>query len=72
MRGFDKLFYIIDCSVYNKLRPKILKVLAERDESIENLSSDIGADVKLARAVLEFLKDEGEVIEKKKGLFKAV
>lgn len=72
LRGFDKLFYIIDCSVYNKLKPRILKALSERDESIEVLAGKLGISVKLARAALEFLKEEGEAIEKKKGVFKSV
>jgi len=73
IRGFDSHFNIIKAEVYEKYRNAMEKLLEEGGElRMEDISLFLGIDTGLARCVLEFLKEEGLVIEKKKDLFQLV
>ncbi len=73
VKGFDGYYNIITSEVYEKYRPAVEKLLEEAGElRTEDISAFLGINRELARCVIEFLKEEGLAIEKKKDLFKLV
>ena len=66
-KSFDGYFYIIDSDLYNKYRAKLLQVIkASKEISLEELYNKINVSKILCKIVAEFLKEEGEIIEKTK------
>jgi hypothetical protein len=72
VRGFDKKYYIVAQDYLQELTPKIRKILAERPLAVGAIAAAAKADADGALAVLYVLKEEGEVIEKKRGIFALV
>lgn len=70
IKSFDGFYYIIENSLLEKHTPRIISVLREKKMlDIGELSTHSGTPVVLARIALEFAKEEGIVIEKKKNIF---
>ncbi len=72
VRGFDKKYYIATQAYLQELSPKIKKILGERPLAVGAIAAAAKADADGALAVLYVLKEEGEVIEKKRGIFALV
>ncbi|MFH0974006.1 MAG: hypothetical protein V1817_04445 [Candidatus Micrarchaeota archaeon] len=72
VRGFDKKYYIVVQPYLQELMPKIRKILAERPLAGGAIASALKTDSDGVLAVLYVLKEEGEVIEKKRGIFALV
>lgn len=68
VRGFDKKFYIVTSEKMNELTPKIEKAL-ESERVLKDIASIVNADEELCKAVIEVLKEDGDVIERKKDVF---
>lgn len=68
-KSFDGYFYVIDMNVYNQAIDLLLSSGFTKSFSIEELSEKTGKEIELLRVVIEFLKEEGLIIEKKKNTF---
>jgi len=73
LKGFDGFFYVVQDRLYQKHRQKVLSLVnAEKGIGSEKIAEKAGIGKLLARIVCEFLKEEGEIIEKRKEQFQAV
>ncbi|MCX6799017.1 MAG: hypothetical protein NTW59_02895 [Candidatus Diapherotrites archaeon] len=73
LKDFSGLFYIIENSLYLKYREQAFAVIKAANQiSLQGLAAKMKISALLARIVCEFLKDEGEIIEKRKDQFKAI
>jgi biotin operon repressor len=72
IRGFDKKFYILSRQFYSTFYPRIVKAIAGKQSS----ASDIAESLKLSEpaciALLQMMKENGEIIEKRKGAYELV
>lgn len=73
IRGFDKKFYIINSASFSALSEKIMSSLSEAAEcSLQELCFRANATEELCVASLLLLKEKGEIIERKKGIYSLV
>lgn len=72
VRGFDKKFYLVTDGYLNGLSGKLLKLLAGKEIQLKELAAQTKSEEEGCLAVLQVLKEQGEVIEKRRGLFKAI
>ena len=73
IKGFDGFYYIAENDLYLKHRGKVLDAIkAEKGILLEKIAEKAGISKMLAKIVCEFLKDEGELIEKRKDSFQAI
>ncbi len=72
VRGFDKKFYIVSSNYYDRISRQILPLLAERKLSTSDISSQTNVPEEGVTAVLQILKDKGEIIESRKNLFESI
>lgn len=73
LKGFDGFFYVVQDRLYQKHRAKVFSLVkAEKGISSEKIAEKAGIGKLLARIACEFLKEEGEIIEKRKEQFQAV
>ncbi len=73
IKSFEGTYYLIKTQLYNSVKEKVLKELKEKKESkLENLIQKLQLNPELIKMTCEFLKEEGELIEKQKNLFKYV
>jgi len=68
-RSFNKKFYIILRTFFDKYGPKILKTLKQDDMKVSQIASEIGVDEDGIRAILYLLAESGDVSEKRKDFF---
>ncbi len=68
VRGFDKKYYVVLKSKVEEMKPLITKAL-ESPKVIEDLAKKIKVNKEFCKALIEVLRENGEVIEKKKNLF---
>lgn len=68
-RAFNKKFYIVLRSYFDRVSPGILKKLREKNYRITDLSRELSADEEGLRAILYLLSENGDVSEKKRDLF---
>ena len=72
-RSFDGGFYIISAELYDGQMPKLLqRIKKERVVNVEELSRAMKMEPVLAKIICEFLREEGELIERKKGFYEYV
>ncbi len=72
-RSFDGSFYIISSETYGQNMPAILqKIKKERVSNFGELAKTLKIEPVLAKIVCEFLREEGELIERKKGFYEYV
>ncbi|MDD5148497.1 MAG: hypothetical protein PHH08_03460 [Candidatus ainarchaeum sp.] len=70
IKSFDGNYYIIETELLMKYRPVFLGIInANKTISFEELAEKAAVNTVLARIVCEFLKEDGEIIEKKKGQY---
>lgn len=70
IKSFDGFYYIIETSLLEKFMSPLLSALKEKKkEELPALALSQAVPTILARIVLEFAKEDGMVIEKKKNLF---
>ena len=73
IKGFDGYFYAVYSNVLEKVKPQILNELKEnKTVSLKDLTERISFPEELIRGTIEFLKEDGEVLEKRKGLYKII
>jgi len=69
MKSFDGYFYVIDVNIYEKTRESILKSNLQKSFALEELSNKLNKEEELLKITIEFLKEEGLIIEKKKNIY---
>ncbi|MFH1200173.1 MAG: hypothetical protein V1708_03840 [Candidatus Micrarchaeota archaeon] len=72
VRGFDKRFYLVSSEFMAANAPRVMALLASKDMPISDIVAATRLDEKAATALLAVMKDQGEVIEKKHGVYKSV
>lgn len=72
VRGFDKKYYVVTRDYLESNSQKILKFLKEKDALLGDIISQTKLDADGVQSLLYVLKDEGEVIEKKRGFYSLV
>ena len=68
-RGFDKKFYIAERRFYQTWSEKIKPILRGRACTVDEVCSMLGMSDVACKVALELMRDQGEIIEKKKGLY---
>lgn len=71
LKGFDNNYYVINSKFFAESSRKILKAL-DKERSIGEIMKATRMDEDAVKAVLNFLAESGEVIEKRKGVYAAV
>jgi len=69
IRGFDKKYYIVKNSFILKHQSKIKSILKHGPLSSEKIASELGMEQEAVNALLTILREEGEILEKRKGVF---
>lgn len=72
VRGFDKRFYLVSSTFLDRHSGRILAALASKDLSLSDIAAASSLEEKACLTLLQVMKEKGDVIEKKKGVFKAV
>jgi len=73
IKSFDGNFYIIENDLLEKYREKACDTIRKKNSlALSELARNIDASRMLTRIVCEFLKEDGEIIEKRKELFETV
>jgi len=72
IRGFDKKFYIVSSDYYSKFSPQVLSLLSTKKMSILELNAQLKIPEEGVVAILQILKDKGEIIESRKNLFEII
>ncbi|MFH1697300.1 MAG: hypothetical protein ABH854_05355 [Candidatus Diapherotrites archaeon] len=71
IKSFDGPFYVVKAPVYERTRAKIEAVMKKCDtKTLDAIMKETGAVQELVRIVCELMKEEGNLIEKRKGLYK--
>ncbi|OIO27174.1 hypothetical protein AUJ14_00190 [Candidatus Micrarchaeota archaeon CG1_02_55_22] len=72
VRGFDKKFYIVSREFYLSRLEKVREALGGIEFTVPGASAKIKESLNATKAVIQVMKDQGELIEKKMGVFKLV
>ncbi|MEK6954640.1 MAG: AbrB/MazE/SpoVT family DNA-binding domain-containing protein [Candidatus Micrarchaeota archaeon] len=72
VRGFDKKFYIVAAPYFRLGRQNILAAIGSREMGLRDIALATNLDEDGCNSILQVAKEQGEVIEKKKGLFKVI
>ncbi|MEM0372497.1 MAG: hypothetical protein QXO69_01510, partial [archaeon] len=68
VRGFDKKFYIVTSDRMRAVAPKIEKAL-KSEKVLKDVAEAAGVSADLCKAVIEVMKEDGDVVEKKENVF---
>jgi hypothetical protein len=73
LKSFDGNYYLIQTDLLEAYIQKIVLAFANKPTmTVQELSESIKASGMLTKIICEFLKEEGEILEKKKGLLKYI
>ena len=73
IKSFDGLFYVIEDSLYQKYRQQLLQIInVNKKILLGERARKLGVSEMLCKIICEFLKDEGEIIEKRKESYHCV
>jgi hypothetical protein len=73
IKGFDGKYYVIRVSLLRTWSEKILQLLSQHPQlSLSSLAEQSKAKEGLVKTVCAFLCEEGEILEKRKGLYARV
>ncbi len=72
VRGFDKKFYIVSSQYYSTNSTKILKAIGSREMALSDVAVACKLDERGCNACLMLLKEQGDLIEKRRGVFKLI
>lgn len=71
VRGFDKKYYLIKREKLAELEKKILPSIV-KEKKIKDICSESGCSEDLCNTALQFLREDGKVIERRGGVFQAI
>ena len=70
IRNFEGVYYLIENELLVFYSEKVLEKIKEKKEAtLEGLAEEINISIELTKIVCEFVKEEGEILEKRKGKF---
>ncbi|VVB57537.1 Uncharacterised protein [uncultured archaeon] len=69
VRGFDRKYYVLRRSFMAQNQAKMLQRLEQGDANAETVSKDTGLSPTAVQVLLMILADDGEVLEKKRGMW---
>ncbi|MFA5746294.1 MAG: hypothetical protein WC932_05580 [archaeon] len=68
-KSFDGYFYVVDKYIYESTVKQIMSSGMIKSFSIEELGTKLNKEIELLKVVIEFLKEEGVIIEKKRNVY---
>ena len=71
IKGFDGKYYAVRKELFDKISRGVLAILNE-EKTFDDLKNLLSVDDNELKAVLEILKEKGEIIERKKNMFMKV
>ena len=73
MKSFDGFFYILECALLARFEPGLLSFLkARKTAGLDAIGAELKVNKHLARALCEFEREDGNIIEKRRDLFQYV
>lgn len=72
LKSFDGFYYIITKELYEDLKSRFISLSLENDFSIDEVSDKLKVNKDISKILLEVLKEDCIIIEKRKGIFKVV
>ncbi|MEM4389904.1 MAG: HTH domain-containing protein [Candidatus Micrarchaeia archaeon] len=69
-RSFDRKFYVATREMFLKMGSAIKKILKSGERSVAEIAEALGCSEEAARTVLELLSEQGDVIEKRRGVYR--
>jgi len=72
VRGFDKKFYILSRQFYSAFFPRIAKAIGGKQLSASEIAESLKLSEPACAALLQMMKESGELIEKRKGAYEMV
>lgn len=69
LRSFDKKYYFVTSDLVNSVGSEIIANLEQGDMTLDELAENCGLEKDMIKAVIEILRESGDIIEKKKGLY---
>ncbi len=72
VRGFDKKYYLCTRAFLEEQTPKVLKILSAKDASAEEAAQALKQPLDATLSLIQVLKEQGEILEKKRGMYAAV
>lgn len=71
-RGFDKKAFLVTRSFFDENAPKVMRALREKDLALPAICEASKLPQEACAALLCVLEEQGEILEKRKGLFQLV
>ena len=72
-KSFDGEYFVIKTALYEKHSPAVLRLIKENSPiTVDALSEKLRLDKKLISAICEFLKEEGEITERRKDVYRYI
>lgn len=72
VRGFDKKFYVVSKPFLDNVGARIREACGAGEFTIPQASAKVRESLNAAKSVVQVLKDQGELIEKRTGVYKFV
>lgn len=72
LKSFDGNYYVVDSKLFLKVKEKIVSLNLKQDFTIDFLEKETNFSKELLKVTLEILKEEGFVIEKRKGIYEVL
>lgn len=73
IKSFDGYYYLIEQKLLEHYMKKAILVLNQKEEQLaDELAKNLEASQLLTKIICEFLKEDGELLEKKKGHYKYI
>jgi hypothetical protein len=73
LKSFDGSYCIIKSNYFEKISPKIIEFMKKNKESeLTLISKELNMPEDLIKVICEFLKEDGMLLEKRKGIYKFI
>ncbi|MFA5763876.1 MAG: hypothetical protein WC915_03605 [archaeon] len=73
IKSFEGVYYLISNALIEKHLGNLIKILEkEKELTIEELAKKENISIELTKIICEFLKEDGELLEKQKGKYKYI
>ncbi len=72
VRGFDKKFYVVSSALRDSISAKVSKALSQKAATLAELAVETRAPSEAVNAVVQLMKEDGDLIEKKRGVFSLI
>jgi hypothetical protein len=73
IKSFEGIYYLIETDLLDNYTKKVLGEFLEHNEMTqEEIAEKVNISIELAKIICEFLKEDGELLEKRKGKYKYI